>query len=170
MTALNTLGDLLVHEIKDLYSAENQLVEGLPKTIAAASNEGLRKALESHLEETKTHVKRLEKVFHALEVPVESEHCQGMEGLLAEAEHSVGEPGDPIVKDAAIISGAQRIEHYEIAGYGTATRLAKDCDRGDIASILHETLEEEKAADEKLTTVATGGWMRSGVNRQAART
>lgn len=168
MTALNTLDDLLLHEVKDLYSAESQLVEGLPKAAAAASDDNLRSALEHHLDETKNHVKRLEKVFDALDASVESEHCQGMEGLLAEAEEVIGEQGEPHVKDAAIIAGAQKIEHYEIAGYGTATRLAKEAGREDVARILHETLEEEKKADEKLTQVATGAGRGSGVNQEAA--
>jgi len=169
MSTLNTLDDLLIAQVKDLYSAETQLVEALPRVASSATNSRLRDTISAHLDETKAHVTRLEEVFHALQVPVESEFCHGMEGLLHEANDDMGTMGDPVVKDAAIIANAQRIEHYEIAGYGTAATLAHEIGREDVARILHATLSEEKSADEKLTKVATGGWMRSGVNQEAAK-
>jgi ferritin-like metal-binding protein YciE len=160
---LETLDDVLQAELADLYSAEKQLVEALPKVADAASSPDLRKAIEHHLEETRGHVDRLEQVFEALGTKPASEHCKAMEGLIAEGDEIIGMDGAGEAKDAALIGAAQRVEHYEIAAYGTARTLAEQLDRNDAASLLTETLDEESAADDKLTEIATG------VNRQATR-
>ena len=161
---LETLDDVLQAELADLYSAEKQLVKALPKVADAASSPDLRKAIEHHLEETRGHVDRLEQVFEALGTKPSSEHCKAMEGLIAEGDEIIGMEGAGEAKDAALIGAAQRVEHYEIAAYGTARTLAEQLDRSGAASLLSETLDEESAADEKLTEIAT-----AGVNRHAAR-
>jgi len=163
---LNSLDDVLHEQVKDLLSAEKQLVAALPKVASAATSQELKKAIEEHLEETKTHVKRLEEVQEILGVSGATT-CKGMQGLVAEGEEVLAEGGDPIAKDAAIIAGAQRIEHYEIAGYGTARTLAGELDYGDAERLLGETLDEEGAADKLLTKIATGGMFKNGVNKAA---
>ena len=166
--ALNTLSDVFLEQIEDLYSAETQLVEALPRVAAAASDEKLRAALEEHLEQTRGHVARLTEVFGKIGgQPMSSEKCEGMAGLLREGEHIIGMPGSGPAKDAAIIGAAQRVEHYEIAAYGTARTLAQELGYDEARSILDDTLDEESAADEMLTKIATGGLLRSGVNAEA---
>ena len=160
---LNTLHDLLVHELKDLHNAEQQLIRALPKMASAASSEVLRTALEDHLEETKGHVERLERIFDRLEIKPGRKKCKAMEGLIEEGKEIVAEDAEPMVHDAAIIAAAQRVEHYEIAGYGCAKAFALMLDDQETADLLDETLQEESAADEKLTEVAM-----SGINQQAA--
>jgi ferritin-like metal-binding protein YciE len=152
---LDNLRKLYVHELKDLYSAENQLLEALPKMERAASDEGLKKAFADHLEETKRHVRRLEKIFEGLEFEPGGQKCAGMEGLIAEGSDMIEEdaPGD--VKDAGLIAAAQRVEHYEMAGYGVARTYAEKLGDYDAADLLQETLNEEGAADRKLSTLAT---------------
>jgi ferritin-like metal-binding protein YciE len=164
---LDSLEAVLHEQVKDLMSAEQQLVEALPKVSAAASSPELKKALDEHLEETRGHVKRLEEVAGKLGVEGTTT-CKAMKGLIAEGEEIVKEDGDPSAKDAALIGAAQRVEHYEIAAYGTAKTLAKELDHGDAADLLSQTLDEESAADSLLTKIATGGLMRGGVNDQAA--
>jgi ferritin-like metal-binding protein YciE len=166
---LHSLEDVLHEQVKDLLSAEKQLVAALPKVAAAAHSPELRDAVNEHLEETRTHVKRLEEVKGLLGMDGPAVTCKAMKGLIAEGEEALGEDGDPVAKDAAIIAAAQRIEHYEIAGYGTARTLASELDHGDAASLLSETLDEESAADKLLTKIATGGLFKSGVNQAAAR-
>ena len=120
------------------------------------------------MQETRGHVERLERVFSDVGMPMPTEQCKAMRGLIAEGEEIVQASGDPAAKDAALIAAAQRVEHYEIAGYGTVRTLAKELDHGDAASLLNDSLGEESKADELLTKIATGGFLRSGVNQQAA--
>jgi ferritin-like metal-binding protein YciE len=157
--------DLLVHELKDLYNAENQILKALPKMAKVASSSDLQKAFENHLEETKNQVKRLEQIFQELGIPVRGKKCKAMEGLLEEGKEVVDEDAEPHVKDAALIAAAQRVEHYEIAGYGTARAFAKLLGDESIAELLTETLDEEKGADTKLTHLAE-----TAINLQAVGT
>ncbi len=163
---LHSLDDVLHEQVMDLMSAEKQLVAALPKVAAAASAAELKDAINEHLEQTKTHVKRLEEVQGILGVSGTTT-CKAMQGLVAEGDEVIGKGGDPTAKDAAIIASAQRIEHYEIAGYGTARTLAGELDHGDAERLLGETLDEESAADKLLTKIATGGMFKSGVNQAA---
>lgn len=151
---MKTLEDLFEHQIKDLYSAEDQLVKALPKMAQKAKTEKLKNAIEKHLEQTKEHRNRIEKICDELDIKPQGEKCLAMKGLLEEAEHFMKEDMDDDVLDAGIIAEAQRIEHYEISAYGTATRFAKELGHGDIASTLHSTLTEEYEADENLTEIA----------------
>lgn len=160
---LNTLQDLLVEELKDLYSAESQLIRALPKMAAAASSEELRDAFESHLEETQHQLERLDQIFERLELKPGRKKCKAMEGLIEEGKDTIAEDAEPMVHDAALIAAAQRIEHYEIAGYGCAKAFALMLDDQETADLLDESLQEEAAADEKLTEVAL-----SGINQRAA--
>jgi ferritin-like metal-binding protein YciE len=151
---LKTLDDVLEAELKDLYSAEKQLVEALPDIAEAASSDTLKDAVNEHLEETRGHVRRLEQVFEAIGVKPQAEHCDGMEGLISEGSEVAEMKGDGDARDAALIGAAQRVEHYEIAAYGTARTIAKQLGHDDAAKLLSETLDEESAADEKLTKIA----------------
>ena len=159
---LNTLADLLTHELKDLYSAENQLVKALPKMAKAATNPDLKAGFEEHLEQTKGHVERLEKIAETLEIKLSGHKCKAMEGLVEEGAELIGEDAEDSVRDAGLIGAAQRVEHYEIAGYGTAKALALKLGHDDVADLLDETLQEEKETDEKLTELAE-----SAVNSEA---
>ena len=163
---LATLNDVFADQIEDLYSAETQLISALPKMASAASDEKLQKAIETHLEETRGHVERLTQIKNDLGI-TGSQKCKGMEGLLAEGEEVMGEPGSGASKDAALIAAAQRVEHYEIAAYGTAKTLADELGYGDAKKLLDETLNEESHADELLTKIATGGLLRAGLNTEA---
>jgi ferritin-like metal-binding protein YciE len=165
---LQTLQDLFEHEIADLYDAETQLVTTLPKLAQAASNDELRGAFEHHLEETREHVRRLEEIRGQIGSST-SEQCDGMRGLIKEGDEIVSGEGDPNVKDAALISAAQRVEHYEIAAYGTARTLAGELDLDDAKDLLDQTLDEESNADKLLTKIATGGMLKTGINEQARR-
>jgi ferritin-like metal-binding protein YciE len=165
---LQTLQDLFEHEIADLYDAETQLVTALPKLAQAASNDELRGAFEHHLDETRDHVRRLDEIRGQLGSSM-SEQCQGMRGLIREGEEVVLGGGDPTVKDAALISAAQRVEHYEIAAYGTARTFADELDLGDAKDLLDQTLDEESNADKLLTKIATGGMLKTGINEAARR-
>ena len=162
---LTNLNDVLVEQVADLQSAEQQLTEALPKMAQAATTPELKDAFNEHLEETRGHVDRLRKVVDAMGTTVPGETCEAMVGLIREGENVIKAEGDPIARDAALIAAAQRVEHYEIAAYGSARALAKELDLSDAASLLGETLDEESAADEKLTGIATGGLFSSGVNR-----
>ena len=161
-----SLDDVLQEQVTDLLSAEKQLVAALPKVADAATSPELKDAIKEHLEQTKTHVKRLEEVQGILGVSGATT-CKAMQGLVAAGDEVLGKVGDPTAKDAAIIASAQRIEHYEIAGYGTARTLAGELDYGDAEKLLNETLDEESAADKLLTKIATGGMFKSGVNKAA---
>jgi ferritin-like metal-binding protein YciE len=164
---LQTVQDLFEHEISDLYSAETQLVAALPKLAQAASNDELRQAFEHHLDETREHVRRLEEIRGQIG-STSSEECEGMRGLIEEGQEVITASGDVNVKDAALISAAQRVEHYEIAGYGTARTLADELDLDDAKDLLDQTLDEESNADKLLTKIATGGMLKQGINQQAA--
>jgi ferritin-like metal-binding protein YciE len=164
--SLASLQDVFQEQIEDLYSAERQLVQALPKVAAAAQSEELKKAFNEHLDETRGHVQRLDEIIGQLGV-TPSTHCKGMEGLIAEGEEVIAEAGDPVAKDAALIAAAQRIEHYEIAAYGTARTLADELDLDSAADLLDQTLDEEANADKLLTKIATGGMFRAGVNQRA---
>jgi len=165
---LNTLQGLFEHEIGDLYSAETQLVDALPKMAQATSNDELRTAFENHLSETRDHVRRLEEIRGQIGSST-TEECKGMRGLIQEGEEIVSGSGDPNVKDAALIAAAQRVEHYEIAAYGTARTLADELDLDDAKDLLDQTLDEEGNADKLLTKIATGGMLKTGINQQAQR-
>jgi ferritin-like metal-binding protein YciE len=158
---------LFVEELRDLYSAENQLVRALPQMAAAAKSSTLKAAFEQHLEETRNHVQRLTEIFSELGTSPTGKHCKGMEGLIAEGNEVLQMMGDPDVKDAALIGAAQRVEHYEMAGYGVARTFAKEMGLSKIADKLQKTLDEEGAADKKLTGIAEGGLFRTGVNQKA---
>jgi ferritin-like metal-binding protein YciE len=151
---IKSLEDLFVHELKDLYSAEKQLVAALPKMASNATHEELRAAFEEHLEVTKGHVSRLEKIFEGMENSPRGEKCDGMEGLVEEAEGVIEDTEDDDVLDAGLIAAAQKVEHYEISGYGTARTYAEMLGRNDAAQLLQQTLDEEKEADAKLNKLA----------------
>ena len=148
------LKELYIDELKDLYSAENQLVKALPKMAKAASSEELRQGFEEHLEQTKGHVRRLEKIFQTLDESPKGKKCKGMEGLVEEGAEVMEEDFEGSLMDAALIGAAQRVEHYEIAAYGTVCAFAEELGEIEHASLLNETLEEEKETDEKLTKLA----------------
>src|SRR4051794_19914709 len=142
-TEFNSLEDLFVNQIEDLYDAENRLTKALPKMADAASSSSLKQAFQSHLTETEGHVSRLETIFREVNVEPKRETCQAMKGLISEGEDMVDATGDPAVKDAALIAAAQRVEHYEISGYGTARTIAQQLGLTDAATLLQQTLNEE---------------------------
>jgi ferritin-like metal-binding protein YciE len=147
------LNELYVEELKDLYNAENQLVKALPKMAKAATSEDLRAGFEAHLEQTRGHVQRLEKIFNELGESPKGKKCKGMEGLIEEGSETI-EEHDGALLDAALIGAAQRVEHYEMASYGTVIALANELGESDHISLLRETLEEEEETDQKLSTLA----------------
>jgi ferritin-like metal-binding protein YciE len=151
---LKTLEDLLLHELKDLYSAENQLVKALPKMAKAATNEDLKAGFEEHLEQTKGHVERLEQIAGILDKKLTGHKCKAMEGLIEEGSELISEDAEDPIRDAGLIGAAQRVEHYEIAGYGTARTIAQHLGHDNIAELIQQTLEEEKETDQKLTELA----------------
>ncbi len=159
--AVETIEDLFLDELKDLYSAEKQITKALPKLAKAASSTELRAAFENHLEETKGHVERLEQIFQTLGKKGAGKTCEGMKGLVLEGSEVLEDVEKGPVRDAGLIAAAQRVEHYEMAGYGTVRSMAKLLGKSEIMSLLEETLSEEKAADEKLTQVS------KGVNQEA---
>ena len=160
---IKTLDDLFVHTLRDIYYAEKQIVKSLPDMIKKATSPELKKGLEAHLEETKGHVARLEKVFKMHGVEAKGVDCPAIDGILKEANELAGDVGDKEVLDAAIIAAGQAVEHYEITRYGTLVAWAKELGRTDCASVLNETLEEEKSADSKLNALAL-----RGINKKAA--
>jgi ferritin-like metal-binding protein YciE len=164
----HSLNDVLQEQLEDLHSAEEQLVQALPKMAQAAHNDGLQEAFSNHLEETRGHLKRVEEALGELGIAKPTEVCQAMKGLIAEGEELMQKDGDPTAKDAALIGAAQRVEHYEIAAYGTARQLADDCGFDGIRDLMDQTLDEESQADKLLTKIATGGMFKAGVNQQAA--
>lgn len=165
---LNTLNDLLLAEINDLYDAERRIAEALPKLQAAATHPDLKKAFADHLEETLGQRRRLDEVYSKLGATYDGETCQATQGLVKESEEVINATGDPAVKDAALIGAAQRVEHYEIAGYGTARTLAKQLGLDDIADLLQQTLDEEYNANGILGKLAEGGLFSGGINAEAA--
>ncbi|WP_247235371.1 ferritin-like domain-containing protein [Telluribacter sp. SYSU D00476] len=148
------LDDLLEHQLQDLYSAENQIIEALPLMQEKASNPQLKKAFEMHLEQTRQQKERLEKVAELLDIKIKGEKCKAMEGIIKEAQSFLKEDASPEVMDAGLIAEAQRVEHYEIAGYGTARHYAEELGHKEAAQLLGQTLEEEKSTDEKLNKLA----------------
>jgi ferritin-like metal-binding protein YciE len=161
--AVETINDLFLEELKDLYSAEHQITKALPKMAKAASTEQLRQAFENHLEETKGHVNRLEKIFETLGNSGKGKTCEGMKGLLSEGSEIIGEVEKGDVRDAGLISAAQRVEHYEMAGYGSVRAFAELLGHPDVVKLLDATLKEEEAADQKLTQIS------KAVNNKAQR-
>jgi ferritin-like metal-binding protein YciE len=161
---LETLHDLYLSELRDLYSAEDQIIKALPKVIEKTTSPELREALSDHLEETRGHLTRLEEVFQMHGEEPKKQKCKGMQGVLAEGEELLGYDASPAVRDAAIIAACQRVEHYEIAAYGTVRTYAEQLGHDHAASLLEETLDEESAADEKLTQIAA-----NRVNIEATR-
>jgi len=159
---MKTLEDLFEHQVQDLYSAEEQLIQALPKMARKSNDEELKKALNKHIEETKTHLNRLKSICDRLGINGNEEKCFAMEGLIRESDKFMQEDMDEDVLDAGIVAEAQRIEHYEISAYGTAARFAKELGYDDIASTLKSTLDEEYNADDKLTSIAE-----SRLNEQA---
>lgn len=151
---MKTLQDLLAHELKDLYSAEKQITKALPKMIKACTSEDLREGLQNHLEETEQQIMRLEDILEKLDLTARAVKCQAMEGLIEEGKKAIEEDMEDHVRDAAIIAACQRVEHYEIAGYGCARTFARHLSHDEVADLLQQTLDEEKAADEKLTQIA----------------
>lgn len=151
---MKNLNELFEHQLKDLYSAEDQLTNALPKMVKNAKDAKLKKAFEDHLEETKEHKQRLEEICDELGIDPGGETCKAMKGLIKEAEDFLDEVKDDDVKNAGMIAEAQRVEHYEISGYGTAVRYAKELGHDDIAKKLQKTLDEEYNADEKLNKLA----------------
>jgi len=152
---LETLNDVFVSELKDLYSAEHQLIKALPKMVKAADNMQLSNALALHLTQTEEHARRLEEIFNAgLGGSPKGQKCAAMEGLVTEGKEVIEESGAPDVKDAALIGAAQRVEHYEIAAYGTARAHAQQLGYANAARLLELTLHEESSANEKLTQIA----------------
>jgi ferritin-like metal-binding protein YciE len=164
----NSLQDVFAEQLNDLRSAEEQLVQALPKLAGAASSEELRQAFEEHLAQTRGHQERVEDLLVMTGVTQSSEECVGMRGLIEEGSKVVSASGDPMAKDAALIAAAQRVEHYEIAAYGTAATLADHLDLDDAQDVLGQILDEEETADKLLTKIATGGMLRTGVNERAA--
>ena len=153
-TTFNSFDDLFLIQIEDLYDAEQRLTKALPKMAEAATSGQLKQAFQSHLTETEGHVSRLEQIFREINQEPKRETCEAMKGLIAEGEEMIKAHGDSDIKDAALIAAAQRVEHYEISGYGTARSFAQRLGLTQAANLLEQTLEEEKAADEKLTTIA----------------
>ena len=163
MPETKTLHDAFMDELRDAYDAEHQLIKALPKLAKAATSEELRTAFETHLEETRGQVKKLEQVFAGLEEKPRAKHCDGMEGIIEEGKSVMEEDFDDATMDACLIASAQRAEHYEMAAYGSLIAWARAMDHTEAADLLEEILEEEKATDEKLTTLGEGG-----INKEAA--
>lgn len=159
---LQNLNDVLTHQLKDLYSAEQQLTEALPKMAQAASSEDLRRAFEEHLEQTKGQLERLREVGKMMEQDLEGETCKAMKGLIAEGQDLLKDNQPSEALDAALIAAAQRVEHYEIAAYGSAATYAQQLGHKDAKRLLGETLDEEERTDQRLTRIAEGN-----VNREA---
>lgn len=154
MPALENLHDLFVHELRDLFDAENQLLKSMPLMSKAAKSEELRNAFELHLRQTKEQVRRLEQVFQALGESPEGKHCKGMAGLIEEVKELIEEEADPAVRDAGLIVAAQKVEHYEIAGYGSVCTFAKVLNYDDALRVLKQTIAEEEKTDQLLTDLA----------------
>jgi ferritin-like metal-binding protein YciE len=164
---LNTLHDVYVHQLKDLYSAEKQIVEALPKMAEAASANELRKAFQEHLKQSETHLERVRQILDDLDENPGRTKCDGMEGLITEGEETIKTAGQAAAKDAMLISAAQRVEHYEIAAYGSVRTYANLLGYAEAANVLQQTLDEEGATDKKLTKLAEGGMLNGGINQKA---
>ena len=162
--AVKTTEDLLLDELRDIYHAEKQILKALPKMAKKAHSDKLRQAFEQHLEETRGQVERLDQVFEFMDKPARGKRCEAMEGLVAEAEEMMEEIKTREVLDVALVAAAQKVEHYEIASYGSVRALAEALGKNDVAKLLGETLEEEKATDEKLNQLAI-----SDINKSALK-
>jgi len=166
---LNSLDDLLLHEVQDMYHAEKQIVKALPDVAQQATSPELKSALEEHLQQTKVHVNRLERIFEMLGQEPKGTKCKAMKGILDEGEDTFTEKGSPETLDAAIIMSAQKVEHYEIAAYGSLATWADMLGRQDIKQLFGQTLDEEKAADQKLTELAKAGLNQRSASKQAEK-
>jgi ferritin-like metal-binding protein YciE len=160
---IKTMDDLFVHTLRDIYYAEKQIVKALPDMVEKSSDPQLKQGFQSHLRETENHVKRLEQVFDLIGKKAQGVDCPAIDGIIKEADEVAGEVDKKQVMDAALIAAAQAVEHYEMTRYGTLIAWAKQLGRNDVTTLLNQTLEEEKAADKKLTSMAE-----SQVNRKAA--
>jgi ferritin-like metal-binding protein YciE len=160
---IKNLDDLFLHTLQDIYYAENQITKALPQMIEKTTNPSLKQGFESHLQETHQQIKRLDQVFAALNQPAKGVTCEAIDGIIKEAKEIISDVADPAVLDVALASSAQAVEHYEISRYGTLISLAHQLGHNQVVTLLKTTLEEEKAADRKLTEIAE-----SRVNRQAA--
>ena len=160
---ISTMDDLFIHTLRDIYYAENQIAGSLPEMVDKATTPALKASFETHLEETHGQIRRLDEAFSLLGVDAKGVECQAIDGILAEAREIAGEVADPSVLDAALIAAAQAVEHYEITRYGTLISWAERLGREDLAALFEQTLAEEKAADQKLTSLAE-----ETVNRRAA--
>lgn len=163
MPQTESLHDVFLEELQDVYDAEKQLTKALPKLAKAASSQELRQAFEHHLEETEEHVERLEQIFQSMDQKAKGKRCKGIAGIIEEGESHIKEDYDGSAKDAVLIADGQRTEHYEIAAYGTLVAWARAMGHSETAELLEQTLEEEKAADHKLNEIAMGG-----INEEAA--
>jgi ferritin-like metal-binding protein YciE len=163
MAKPGTLHDAFIDELRDLYDAEKQLTKALPRMAKAAGSPDLRAAFEAHLEETRGQIDRLEQVFESLDEKVRGKHCDGIAGIIEEGKSIMEEDFDEATMDACLIAGGQRAEHYEMAAYGTLVAWARAMGHSEAADLLQETLDEEKATDEKLSSLAE-----SGINQEAA--
>lgn len=155
MSKTTTLHELLIDELKDLYNAETQLTKALPKMAKAANDESLKAGFEEHLDQTHEHIARLDRAMELLDASPKGKTCKAMKGLIAEGEEKIKEDATPSVRDAALIGAAQKVEHYEIAGYGTVRTYAELLGEDEVVSLLQETLEEEAETDRKLTALAS---------------
>ena len=162
MATMSTLEDLFVKELRDIYDAERQITKALPKMIKASESEDLTEALQQHLDVTKGQIERLDQVFQQLDMRPRGNHCPGMAGIIEEGSHLLEEGGEDDVVDAGLIGAAQKVEHYEIAAYGTLCAFARQLGHDDAASLLEQTLEEEKETDQRLTEIAE-----AHINRRA---
>jgi len=166
-TQINTMDDLFVDQLRDLYNAEEQIIQALPQMAQAASSSELKTAFQQHLEQTRTHKQRLDRIFSDLGMTASGQKCEAMEGLLKEGQEALQISGESLVKDAALIAAAQRVEHYEMAGYGTVRTFAEQLGHSDAKDLLQKTLNEEGEADKKLTALAEGGLFKTGINEKA---
>lgn len=164
---LNSFRNMFVDQLRDIYDAEKQITKALPKMAKAAHSDELKAAFEQHLRQTEGHVARLEEIFTGLDEKPTGVKCEAMEGLIEEGDEIVEKRGESHVKDAALIAAAQRVEHYEISAYGTARTYARMVGMTDAAALLKKTLDEESNTDEKLTKLAEGGLLSSGINEKA---
>lgn len=166
---IDNLHNLFVDELRDIYSAEKMLVDALPRMVRAASTSDLQDAFNQHLEQTRRHVDRLDQIFNELGAQPTGVECKGMQGLIEEGNEVINSQGDSQVKDAALIGAAQRIEHYEIASYGTVRTYAKELGYDEARDTLQKTLDEEGQTNKKLTKLAEGGLLGRGINERAAQ-
>lgn len=167
--SLHSLRGLLIHELRELYSTERQLVETLPEMARAASRARLEKVFNTHLRETRSHLERLEGIFESLGQSPEGETSEAIAGMIEQANEIIRKEGEDAVKDAALISVAQRIEHYEISGYGTARTHAEELELDTATNLLDAILSEEKSADKTLNQLALGGWLSEGINIESQK-